>query len=203
MMGILLVIIISYLIGSISFSYLIAKRIAGIDIRAHGSGNAGATNTLRVLGKGPGIVVLVLDALKGVAAMGIAYWITGANPVAYAFAGIFAIVGHNWPVFFGFRGGKGIATTIGVALGLSPLAFSVAVVFTVIVIAITRYVSLGSLVFVTLLPFLLWFLTDHPVYPLVSLIITVFAYIRHSSNIVNLVHGKERKLGDKSQRPLL
>lgn len=199
-MGFVLAVIISYLIGSISFSYLIAKRLAGIDIRTQGSGNAGATNTLRVLGKGPGIAVLVLDALKGLAAMGIAHWITSGDPVAYAFAGIFAIVGHNWPVFFGFRGGKGIATTLGVALGLSPLAFLIAAVVTVIVIAITRYVSLGSLVFVTLLPVLLWFLTDHPVYPLVSLLITVFAYIRHSSNIVNLVQGKERKLGDKSQR---
>ncbi|MGO0060990.1 glycerol-3-phosphate 1-O-acyltransferase PlsY [Brevibacillus fluminis] len=199
-MGFAIAVILSYLIGSISFSYLIAKRLAGIDIRSHGSGNAGATNTLRVLGKGPGIVVLVLDALKGLAAMGIAHWITGGDPVAYAFAGIFAIVGHNWPIFFGFRGGKGIATTLGVALGLSPLAFLIAAVITVIVIAITRYVSLGSLVFVTLLPVLLWFLTDHPIYPLVSLLITVFAYIRHSSNIVNLVQGKERKLGDKSQR---
>ncbi|MET3289531.1 glycerol-3-phosphate 1-O-acyltransferase [Brevibacillus fluminis] len=199
-MGFVIAVIISYLIGSISFSYLIAKQIAGIDIRSHGSGNAGATNTLRVLGKGPGILVLVLDALKGLAAMGIAHWITGGDPVSYAFAGIFAIVGHNWPIFFGFRGGKGIATTLGVALGLSPLAFLIAAVITVIVIAITRYVSLGSLVFVTLLPVLLWFLTDHPIYPLVSLLITVFAYVRHSSNIVNLVQGKERKLGDKSQR---
>lgn len=202
MMGFLLSIVVSYLIGSISFSYLIAKKLAGIDIRTQGSGNAGATNTLRVLGKGPGIVVLVLDALKGAIAMGIAHWITGGNPVAYAISGIFAIVGHNWPVFFGFRGGKGIATTLGVALALSPMAFLISAVITVIVIAITRYVSLGSLVFVTLLPILLWFMTDHPVYPLASLMITVFAYIRHSSNIVNLIQGKERKLGDKSQRQL-
>ncbi|MGD8189184.1 glycerol-3-phosphate 1-O-acyltransferase PlsY [Brevibacillus ginsengisoli] len=194
--------VISYLLGSISFSYLIAKKVAGIDIRMHGSGNAGATNTLRVLGKGPAVLVLLLDACKGLAAMGITHLLTGGAPVAYAFAGIFAIIGHNWPVFYGFRGGKGIATTVGVALGLSPIAFLINAVITVSVIAITRFVSLGSLVFATLLPILLFIFAKDPVFGWVSMCITIFAYVRHYSNIVNLLQGKERKLGDSSNKKL-
>ncbi len=194
--------VISYLIGSISFSYLIAKKIAGIDIRSHGSGNAGATNTLRVLGKGPAILVLLLDASKGLAAMGITYLITGGNLTAYALAGVCAIIGHNWPIFFGFRGGKGIATTVGVAIGFSPVSFLISAVITVIVIAITRYVSLGSLVFVTLLPICLFIFEDAIIFAEVSLVLAVFAYARHYTNILNLLSGKERKLGESSQRNL-
>jgi len=201
-MAFVLSLVISYLIGSISFSYLIAKRMAGIDIRAHGSGNAGATNTLRVLGKGPAILVLFLDALKGLAAMGISYLITDGNLTAYALAGIFAIAGHNWPVFFGFRGGKGIATTLGVAIGFSPLSFLVCTLITVAVIAVTRYVSLGSLVFVTALPICLFLLEDAIIFAEVSLILAIFAYVRHYANILNLLAGKERKLGERSQRDL-
>jgi len=201
-MGIVLSAMIGYLLGSISFSYLIGKKVAGIDIRAYGSGNAGATNTLRVLGKGPAIVVLLLDALKGMAAMGIAHLISGGDSLTYAFAGIFAIIGHNWPIFFQFRGGKGIATTVGVALMLSPLAFLISVLACLAVIAVTRYVSLGSLVFVTLLPILLLILEKDGALFGVSLIITLFAYVRHYSNIRNLLTGKERKLGEKSGRNL-
>ncbi|MEJ8544886.1 glycerol-3-phosphate 1-O-acyltransferase PlsY [Brevibacillus borstelensis] len=194
--------LISYLIGSVSFSYLIAKKIAGIDIRSHGSGNAGATNTLRVLGRGPAITVLVLDALKGLAAMGITHLLTDGNALAYALSGLFAIIGHNWPVFFGFRGGKGIATTVGVAFGFSPLAFLTSVIITIIVIAITRYVSLGSLVLVTMLPIFLYVFSKEPAFIWVSTVLAIFAYIRHYNNIRNLLSGKERKLGESAQRPL-
>ncbi|MBO8163025.1 MAG: glycerol-3-phosphate 1-O-acyltransferase PlsY [Brevibacillus sp.] len=194
--------LISYLLGSISFSYLLGKKMAGIDIRTVGSGNAGATNTLRVLGIGPAIVVLILDAVKGLAAMGVAYWLTGGDPVAYALAGMFAIIGHNWPVFFGFKGGKGIATTLGVSLGLSPTAFLLSALITVSVIYFTRYVSLGSLVYVTVLPVFLYLFAAESAYVWISLLITLFAYMRHYTNIVNLLEGKERKLGEKSTRKL-
>lgn len=193
--------VISYLIGSISFSYLISKKIAGIDIRSHGSGNAGATNTLRVLGKGPGIAVLILDAGKGLLAMGITHVLTG-DPLAYAVSGLFAIAGHNWPIFFGFRGGKGIATTLGVSLGFSPLAFLIAAVTAVVTIYVTRYVSLGSLLLVTILPIVMYLLDKPASFVWTSLILAIFAYIRHYDNIRNLLSGKERKLGDKSYRKL-
>ncbi|RNB84928.1 glycerol-3-phosphate 1-O-acyltransferase PlsY [Brevibacillus panacihumi] len=194
--------VISYLIGSISFSYLISKKIAGIDIRSHGSGNAGATNTLRVLGKGPAILVLLLDAAKGLLAMGITHLLTGGDPVAYAISGLFAIAGHNWPIFFGFRGGKGIATTLGVALGFSPLAFLIGAVLAVVTIAITRYVSLGSLILVSALPIAIYLLDKPNAFVWTSLALAVFAYIRHYNNIRNLLAGNERKLGDRSHRKL-
>lgn len=194
--------VISYLIGSISFSYIISKKIAGIDIRSHGSGNAGATNTLRVLGKGPAILVLLLDAAKGLLAMCITHLLTGGDPVAYAMSGLFAIAGHNWPIFFGFRGGKGIATTLGVALGFSPLAFLIGAVLAVVTIAITRYVSLGSLILVSVLPVAIYVLDKPNVFVWTSLALAVFAYIRHYNNIRNLLAGNERKLGDRSHRKL-
>ncbi|UFJ43274.1 glycerol-3-phosphate 1-O-acyltransferase PlsY [Brevibacillus humidisoli] len=194
--------VISYLLGSISFSYLLGKKLAGIDIRTQGSGNAGATNTLRVLGTGPAIVVLILDAVKGLAAMGAAHWLTDGNPVVYAFAGIFAIIGHNWPLFFGFRGGKGIATALGVSIGLSPTSFLLSALITVVVIYVTRYVSVGSLVYVTIFPLFLYLFGSELAYVWVSLLVTFFAYIRHYSNIVNLLEGKERKLGERSSRKL-
>ncbi|MGC5324540.1 glycerol-3-phosphate 1-O-acyltransferase PlsY [Brevibacillus sp. SYSU BS000544] len=194
--------VISYLLGSISFSYFIAKKMANIDIRMHGSGNAGATNTLRVLGKGPAVLVLVLDALKGLSALGVTHFITGGDPIAYAFAGIFAIIGHNWPIFFGFRGGKGIATTVGVSIGLSPVAFLIDAIITILIIALTRYVSLGSLVYAALLPILLFIFADEQAYGWVSLCITAFAFIRHYSNIKNLMRGNERKIGEKAQKKL-
>lgn len=145
-----------YLLGSISFSYVIAKRVAGIDIRQHGSGNAGATNTLRVLGKGPGILVLLLDAFKGMAAVWLALWLTDGNHLITAIAGAAAIIGHNWPVFYGFKGGKGIATTIGVIASLSFISFLWSLLATLVIIFVTRYVSLGSLVFLVLIPIFMY-----------------------------------------------
>lgn len=201
-MMVLISLVISYLLGSVSFSYLVAKKVAGIDIRSHGSGNAGATNTLRVLGKGPAILVLLLDLLKGVLAMYVTHWLTDGNAVAYAFSGILAIVGHNWPIFYGFRGGKGIATTVGVALALSPLAFLICTILTIICIAITKYVSVGSLLFVTLFPILIWFFKQDIYVFWITLAIPALAYYRHYSNLVNLWNGTERKLGDKSNRKL-
>lgn len=104
----LLVIVVSYLLGSVSFSVLLAKLLKGIDIRQYGSGNAGATNTLRVLGKGPAILVLLLDVLKGVAAVWLGTWVGGWGTWVPALCGIAAIIGHNWPLYFRFRGGKAL-----------------------------------------------------------------------------------------------
>lgn len=190
----LVAIIIGYLLGSISFSILIAKRVNNIDIRQYGSGNAGATNTLRVLGKGPALVVLLLDAAKGAAAVGIAH-LVGAGNWGIVLAGIAAIVGHNWPVFFKFHGGKGVATTIGMLLALTPVPALLAIVLTVLVIAVTRYVSLGSIVFVTVIPMMMYGWGENTPYILGTLIVAVLVYIRHASNIARLLQGKERKLG--------
>lgn len=191
-------VIISYLLGSISFSVVLAKGLKGIDIRQHGSGNAGATNTLRVLGKGPAILVLVLDVIKGIAAVWLGHWLGGGNPWVASICGIAAIIGHNWPLYFRFRGGKGIATTIGVMATLFFLPALYAGIIAILSIVFTRYVSLGSLIFVLLTPiFLVTISGELGPYFWMSLIICVFAFWRHRTNIDKLVHGKENKLGSK------
>lgn len=194
-MSVFIAILAGYLLGSISFSYLIAKKVAGIDIRQHGSGNAGATNTLRVLGKGPGMLVLFLDACKGIVSVLLASWLTDGYHLAMALAGVASILGHNWPIFFGFRGGKGVATTVGVIASLSFFAFLWAVLATLLVIFLTRYVSLGSLVFLTLIPILMFIYRDPPSFIVTALLLAVLGYVRHRQNIVRLVQGKENKLG--------
>jgi glycerol-3-phosphate acyltransferase PlsY len=195
-MEVILFILIGYILGSISFSYIVAKKVAGIDIRQHGSKNAGATNTLRLLGKGPAILVLALDALKGIAAVVIAMQLTDM-PWLIMLTGLFAILGHNWPVFFGFKGGKGVATTIGVVFTLVFLPALIASLIAIIIIYIFRYVSLGSLVFATLLPILMALFQLPLAYIIGGIAIMSLTYIRHRSNIVRILKGEENKLGAK------
>ncbi|MNJ40767.1 glycerol-3-phosphate 1-O-acyltransferase PlsY [Paenibacillus bouchesdurhonensis] len=190
-------VIFSYLLGSVSFSVVLAKSLKGIDIRQHGSGNAGATNTLRVLGKGPAIMVLALDVLKGIAAVWIGRWLGGDYVWVPLLCGLAAIVGHNWPIYFRFRGGKGIATTIGVMASLFFFPALYAGIIAIVSIVFTRYVSLGSLLFVLLTPLFLVFSGQIGPYLWTSLIIFAFAFWRHRTNIVKLVQGKENKLGSK------
>ncbi|NMO96957.1 glycerol-3-phosphate 1-O-acyltransferase PlsY [Paenibacillus lemnae] len=188
-------IIVCYLLGSVSFSVLLAKLLKGIDIRQHGSGNAGATNTLRVLGTGPAILVLALDVIKGIAAVWIGFWVSDGNEWIPGLCGIAAIVGHNWPLYFRFRGGKGIATAIGVLASLCFLPALYAGIIAILSIVFTRYVSLGSLIFVFLTPLFLIFMGyAWPVF-WTSLIIGVFAFWRHRSNIIKILQGRENKLG--------
>lgn len=194
----LLSIVIAYLIGSISVSTLLVRVVKRVDIRSYGSGNAGATNTLRLLGWKYGILVLLLDALKGALSVYIAYALTNHSlPVEY-FAGLAVIVGHNWPVFFGFRGGKGIATTIGVFLVLLPLPALLAGIVALIVVAATRFVSLGAISFVVLSPIFLALLTNRTGALLFSAVAAVLAIYRHRENLVRLAQGKERRLFDHS-----
>ncbi|AJS58020.1 glycerol-3-phosphate 1-O-acyltransferase PlsY [Paenibacillus sp. IHBB 10380] len=191
-------IIMSYLLGSISFSVLLAKMLKGIDIRQHGSGNAGATNTLRILGKGPAIIVLCLDVIKGIVAVWIGKWLGGDSTWIPALCGIAAIIGHNWPVYFHFRGGKGIATTIGVMVTFSFIPALYAGIIAILIILVTRYVSLGSLVFVALTPVFLLILGGYAASIFwTSLIICLFAFWRHRGNIVKIARGCENKIGSR------
>ncbi|MFD2704426.1 glycerol-3-phosphate 1-O-acyltransferase PlsY [Salibacterium lacus] len=206
-------IVIAYLLGSISFSYVIAWNVKKIDIRQHGSGNAGATNILRVLGKGPAITVLSLDVLKGVAAVWIARLleITDFFPVwtafgevegmASALAGAAAIAGHNWPVYYGFKGGKGVAATIGVVASLVFFPAVYVGIAAILSIVFTRYVSLGSLIFAVVTPVVIIltnFHYDHPSpYFYLTAVIGVLAVWKHRSNIKRLIKGNEHKIGSK------
>jgi acyl phosphate:glycerol-3-phosphate acyltransferase len=188
-------VVIGYLLGSISFSYLAGKLLKGIDIRKHGSGNAGATNTLRVIGKGPAIAVLSLDVLKGIAAVWVGKWLGAGDLWIVVACGLSVIMGHNWPVFFGFKGGKGIATTIGVMATLAFLPSLFAGIIAILAIAITRYVSLGSLIFTALTPVSLLLMHSPPEIVWASVLIAVFAFYRHKTNIVKLAQRRESKLG--------
>lgn len=187
-------IVLAYLIGSISTSTIISKRIARLDIREHGSGNAGATNTLRVLGLKWGLIVLAIDILKGVLATVLAQFLGHHNLFISYLAGLAVICGHNWPVFFGFRGGKGIATTIGVLLLLAFVPAIVAGAIALVLVFITRYVSLGALAF-TILTVLFAAMIDHnSTETLMTFLIAALSVYRHRSNIVRLIQGQENRI---------
>ncbi|WP_059103553.1 glycerol-3-phosphate 1-O-acyltransferase PlsY [Shouchella shacheensis] len=196
--------VVGYLLGSISFSYLIAKKLMKIDIRSTGSGNAGATNTLRVLGVGPAIAVLGLDILKGIVTVWLAIWVSSdGNNLVPAVAGFAAIVGHNWPVYFNFRGGKGVATTIGVVATLLFYPALIAGIVAILSIVFTRFVSLGSLLFGLLTPVAALLLL--PVYPYptayiwFSVLLALLSFWRHRDNLSRLLSGTESKIGARKQ----
>lgn len=190
---IVLPLLLAYLLGSISFSFFIAKWLKNIDIRNHGSGNAGATNTLRVLGKGPAAIVFLLDVLKGVGAVLIAMVVT-ENQTIWMLTGMMAVVGHNWPFYLGFRGGKGIATTIGVTASLCFTAAIFAGVCAILFIVISRYVSLGSLIYTVGVPVGISFLGYPETYLYLTLGLAVLAFYQHRENLKNLAKGTERKI---------
>jgi glycerol-3-phosphate acyltransferase PlsY len=192
--------VLGYMIGSISFSFIFGRLFRGIDIRKHGSGNAGATNTLRILGVVPALIVLALDIAKGVLAVWIGGWIHPDDIIIPILSGLAVILGHNWPIFFSFRGGKGIATTIGVVATLCLIPGLVAGFFGIAAIFITRYVSLGSLLFTSLLPLsLLWFGREMELI-LFSIVIALLALYKHRGNVVKLLTGNENKLSFRRER---
>ncbi|QQE77798.1 glycerol-3-phosphate 1-O-acyltransferase PlsY [Alicyclobacillus sp. SO9] len=196
-------VILSYLIGSLSFSTIIGRIVAHIDIRQHGSGNAGATNTLRVLGVKWAILVLVLDIAKGVVVvLAASRWFPNTSPLFLYSCGIAVIVGHNWPVFFRFKGGKGVATTIGV---LAVSMFHPAIIagaFALALISVTRYVSLGSLSFTTLTSVLAAIMYPSVIPSIFGAIVAAFSILRHRQNIVRLWNGTERRIFEKKEANL-
>ncbi|MBS4030725.1 MAG: glycerol-3-phosphate 1-O-acyltransferase PlsY [Clostridiales bacterium] len=191
-----LALLLSYLLGSVSFGYLAGRLFRGVDIRNFGSGNTGSTNILRTLGTGPAILVLLLDAGKGWTAIYLASSLTDI-PLVVILAGVAVVVGHNWPVFFGFRGGRGIATSIGVVAGLAPTVILIATIIGVIIIALTRYVSLGSIIGSVMIPVLMVAFRQPVEYQLFGLVLSSLAVWRHRENIGRLLNGSENKLGSK------
>ncbi len=196
----LIIIITAYLLGNISTSYIVAKRLAGVDIRTQGSGNAGSTNVLRTLGKKAGALTFIGDVLKGLIAVLIARFIAyGANldDTTCAYIAVVAVVlGHNYPVFLGFKGGKGVATSLGSMLGMNPLVALLCLGFFIIIVAITKYVSLGSILGIGLSPVIMM-LNHNTKGVLVTLFLTISVAITHKENIKRLLNGTERKLGQK------
>jgi glycerol-3-phosphate acyltransferase PlsY len=190
-------VVIGYLLGSISFAVLFVRAATGRDIRAEGSGNAGATNVLRAYGKKLAIVVALLDVAKGAAAVLLVRLVT-ADPVWAAAAGFAAILGHVFPVFYGFRGGKGVATAVGAFLVLSPLALACCLAVFVAIVAATRYVSLGSVVAMALLPSTagVFFRAPRPIV-IAAAATALLIVLKHVPNLKRLARGEERKLGRK------
>ncbi|MBH0160294.1 glycerol-3-phosphate 1-O-acyltransferase PlsY [Fictibacillus sp. 26RED30] len=186
--------VVSYLIGSISFSYLLTKVLRNEDIRNHGSGNAGATNTLRVLGKKPAIAVLLLDCLKGILVVLVALWFTNSSLIA-VLCGLVAVIGHNYPVFYGFKGGKGVATAIGVFAAIAFLPSLIAGVIAIITIWISRFVSLGSIVFLILTPFFMLYQFNLSLEAvLASFVLSIVSIWKHRGNIARIWSGNESKI---------
>ncbi len=191
----IIVSILSYILGNISTSYFFAKIFADIDIRKYGSGNAGATNALRTLGKKAGAAVLIGDILKGIIAVLIGKIIAGED--GQIFAGLFVVIGHNWPVFLSFKGGKGIATTIGVMIGINPYIVAGIVPIGILIIIITRYVSLASISGMIIFPIVMLYTKQSIKLVLFSFILSIMAMFRHRNNIRKLLEGTESKIGQK------
>lgn len=184
--------LVGYLLGSIN-SAIIVSRIKGKDIRTVGSGNAGATNILRTFGKGAAGLVFLIDILKGVAAVLVGRMLAGEY--GGYIAGFLAVIGHNFPLYFGFKGGKGIVTSLAVMLTISPTEAFSAMVIAVIIIYVTRYVSLGSIVGAATFA-LLVVLRQHELWLCIFAVATaLLAILRHTGNIKRLCNGTERRLG--------
>ena len=201
----------AYLLGSIPFSFLVVKLFAGADIRQHGSRNVGATNVARSFGKLPGIIALLLDGAKGYAAVALAerlvarpdwpsmssdalrsraFWVT--------LAAVIAVLAHMFPVWLKFHGGKGVATATGAFLAIDPKALAAALIIFVIVLILTRTVSLASILSAASIPIFLRFLSHAPFWTVVlSIVISLAIIVKHHSNIARLAQGTERKMGGR------
>jgi acyl phosphate:glycerol-3-phosphate acyltransferase len=197
----MLIISMAYLLGSIPFGYLLVRIFRKQDIRTQGSGNIGATNVARSGAKGLGLATLLLDIGKAYAAVALARYLAPGNYDLAVAAAVAAVIGHVFPVWLGFRGGKGVACAVGLMLALSPWAgVSVFLIFLVILVT-TRYVSLGSIIGAAAFPFLgLYFV--RPWTPMVVfgfIFIAALVIVKHHENIGRLLHGTESKFGAKKQ----
>jgi glycerol-3-phosphate acyltransferase PlsY len=197
----ILAIVIAYLLGAIPFGYLIAKRAQGSDIRESGSGSIGATNVMRSVGRAPGVATLLLDVGKGFAAVLVAKQLSHDQLLTVVLASFAAIAGHVFPVFLQFRGGKGVATGVGVYLAVAPKAVLAVLVIWVIVVAIWRYVSLGSILGTAAFPLCAYVIYRPPLTTALGIIAgATLIVLKHWNNIGRLVAGTERRL-DLSRGP--
>lgn len=188
-------ILIAYLLGSIPFALIVGKVWYGIDIRKHGSGNLGATNTFRVLGVKAGLVVTIADILKGTVAT-VLPLIAGYfydMEVSRLIVGLFAVLGHTYPIFAKFKGGKAVATSGGVILGLNPLLFLIMFLTFFIVLYVTKYVSLSSMLTGVISTIVSFFFGDYLLFGLI-LILTIFVIYRHKDNIKRIKNKTEPKI---------
>ena len=210
--SLLVIAVVSYLLGSIPFGYLLVRIFRGEDVRQTGSGNIGATNVARTGSRWLAIATLMLDALKGYVAVFHVFFFAGHHPdhlpqfgphtvyILAALAAFFAIVGHMFPVWLRFKGGKGVATSVGAFLGIAPLAVLVCLVVFVVIVAATRYVSLGSILAAAVFPIAAWWLNPETRDAAVMAFIVASALLivlRHKDNIGRLLAGNENRFGGR------
>lgn len=205
-----LLLLLAYLIGSIPFSFIVVRLLAGDDIRRHGSGNVGATNVARNFGRLPGVIALVLDGAKGWAATALAVWMSGRERWPYPYeagldwphaptfwigaAAFVAVLGHVFPIWLNFRGGKGVATAAGTFIVLAPAALTVAFVVFMLTLLVTRYVSLGSILAAAALPVFVRFASEGTFWlTLFSIAIAAVVVMKHHENVARLARGEERR----------
>ena len=194
--------LVAYLIGSISFAIIFSKKFAGFDVRERGSNNAGTTNVLRTVGKKAAALTLICDILKGVVAVLLAMlasniWQEADGELLKYLAGLMAIIGHTFPVYYGFKGGKGVATSLGVLLVVNPQIGIICLVFALIIMIATRMVSLGSVLAATLFPILTVFMVDSFGAKVISILIALLVIFNHRSIIKRLKNGSENKISFK------
>jgi glycerol-3-phosphate acyltransferase PlsY len=187
----------AYLVGSVPFAWLLARWWGVTDLHAVGSGNLGATNVLRTAGTTAGVLVALLDIAKGAAGVWIARRLGGSNATSAA-AGVAAILGHVYPVWLHFRGGKGVATATGAFAVLTPLALAPAVLVFAAVVSVTKYISLGSVLAAVTLPASAYVLDSPRSSVVASVVAALLIVFRHRSNLARLVSGTERRLGARS-----
>ncbi|MCK4259050.1 MAG: glycerol-3-phosphate 1-O-acyltransferase PlsY [Halanaerobiales bacterium] len=199
-MKVIFLLLTSYLLGSIPTGFIIAKIMNGIDIRQHGSGNTGATNVFRVLGSKAGLITAIGDISKGILVlvlvrtfMKVPVWGLEIRTVLLICA-LSVISGHNWSIFLGFEGGKGIATTAGVLMYLTPYLFLILIFVFVSIVYLTKYVSLGSIITGAMIPVIMILLKEPGEYILFGIIAAIFVVYRHRGNIERLLAGTENKI---------
>lgn len=201
--------IIAYAIGSISFSVIFSKKMAGIDVREKGSGNAGSTNVLRTVGKKAAALTLICDILKGIVAILIAVLLGNIvknidRALLVQIAGIAVVIGHTFPIFFGFKGGKGVATSLGILLLINWQIGLICLVFALVIMVLTRMVSAGSVLAAILFPVLTLFIGKEFFivpgnYFIFSIIMALIVAFNHRGNISRILNGTESKLGSKNK----
>lgn len=197
-------VIAAYLIGSLSFAVIVSKYYGMDDPRTYGSGNPGATNVLRSGKKKAAALTLLGDALKGLVAVVLAHCLQDAlnlSDITIAAVAVAALVGHMWPLFFGFKGGKGVATALGVLLALSPATALVCAAIWLVMAFGFKVSSLAALVATVAAPLVAFWLMPYPSWAWATVVIAVLVLYRHKSNIQNLLQGKEGKIGDKADKP--
>lgn len=193
---------IAYLLGSIPTAVWVGKSYYGIDVREHGSKNAGATNTFRVLGKRPGTIVLIIDIIKGALAVLMPYFVLGASIEEgrliqiQLLTAMLAIVGHVFPVFAGFKGGKGVATSLGIIIGIHPPAAGICLGVFLLVFILSKYVSLGAIITAVAFPLLIIYVFHVESIWLrgFSILLGSVVVITHKKNILRLIQGQENKM---------